>query len=353
MPPARGTKATGKRLHLVEMARGLAALSVVLYHAERLMAPPQYSGKLGFDGLFHLGFLGVDFFFLLSGFLILHVHYGDIGRPGRAPRYLWRRVVRIFPVYWLMLLVEAIARWAFKPQELGRGGEWLAQALIATPFDKLWIGPAWSLQFELLFYGVFVLLILSRRLGLLALLAWFGGVVLFTLWPPAGSAITGWWLRNVLLEGYCLYFALGMVIALALRRGAAMLLGCVALYGLVAIVLLSTHHGGIALDDSLLRYAFVGTAFGAILGLLVLLDQKSPRIPQPLLWLGGASYSLYLSHVFIISHGYALLARFGLYRRLSDLLIFALAVALALIGAAILHGWFERPILKGLRRLVR
>ncbi|NBQ54213.1 MAG: acyltransferase, partial [Proteobacteria bacterium] len=49
---------------------------------------------------------GVDFFFVLSGFIILHAHMDDIGRPARLGRYLWRRAVRVYPIYWICLTLS-------------------------------------------------------------------------------------------------------------------------------------------------------------------------------------------------------------------------------------------------------
>ena len=53
--------------------------------------------------IFQFGHAGVDLFFVISGFIILFVHYDDIGRPERVGRYLGRRLSRIMPAYWVAL----------------------------------------------------------------------------------------------------------------------------------------------------------------------------------------------------------------------------------------------------------
>ncbi len=80
--------------------RPLAAsrrLWLSLYHATRGLSLPQYLGYIPFGNGFGFGHAGVDFFFVLSGFIIMHAHATDIGKPERLSRYLWRRVTRIYP----------------------------------------------------------------------------------------------------------------------------------------------------------------------------------------------------------------------------------------------------------------
>src|SRR6476646_4697263 len=90
------------KLQTVQAARGAAAMLVLLFHLTYLA-----QAFLGFDlfrGVFKFGYSGVDFFFVLSGFIISFVHGQDVGRPERLGRYLRKRFVRIYPVYWVVAL---------------------------------------------------------------------------------------------------------------------------------------------------------------------------------------------------------------------------------------------------------
>jgi peptidoglycan/LPS O-acetylase OafA/YrhL len=107
------------KLSGVQTARGVAALTVVLYHATRALSLPQYLGYIPFGNSLGFGHAGVDFFFVLSGFIIMHAHTADIGRPERLYRYMWRRVTRIYPIYWVVTLIQAIR--AFFPRILPSG----------------------------------------------------------------------------------------------------------------------------------------------------------------------------------------------------------------------------------------
>ena len=53
--------------------------------------------------LFDFGHAGVEFFFVLSGFIILHIHWKDLGHPSRFSSFAGKRFLRIYPMYWLVL----------------------------------------------------------------------------------------------------------------------------------------------------------------------------------------------------------------------------------------------------------
>jgi exopolysaccharide production protein ExoZ len=83
----------------LQVFRGLAALAVVAHHAVTStgafvgVVPAEVESILG------MGYLGVDFFFVLSGFIIMYTHMGDSPSKGNVQRYVSKRLVRIFPPY--------------------------------------------------------------------------------------------------------------------------------------------------------------------------------------------------------------------------------------------------------------
>src|SRR5437763_1316729 len=94
----------GRTYHNLQVLRGVACLLVVVFHVACI------EGKygLGFSPLRPVrwvGFAGVDLFFVLSGFIIAATCRADLGRPGRLPRYAFRRAWRIYPPYWFALAV--------------------------------------------------------------------------------------------------------------------------------------------------------------------------------------------------------------------------------------------------------
>ena len=88
----------------LQLLRGAAAIFVVIHHTCLIIAvQPEYGGMNAYAWIANKGWIGVNCFFVLSGFIIMHAHSRDIGTPSRALRYVMRRVSRIYPIYWLFL----------------------------------------------------------------------------------------------------------------------------------------------------------------------------------------------------------------------------------------------------------
>lgn len=160
----------------LQVFRGFAALAVVAHHAVIStdafvgVVPPHVASILG------KGHLGVDFFFVLSGFIIMYAHMGDSRSALAVRRYTFKRLIRIFPPY-LPLSIGMIALYAVLPGFSASGGRdfSLMSSLLLLPADRPpALSVAWTLVHEMQFYAVFLLFFLSRRLLVAALLLWGG-----------------------------------------------------------------------------------------------------------------------------------------------------------------------------------
>jgi peptidoglycan/LPS O-acetylase OafA/YrhL len=87
---------------MLHYGRGVAALLVCLFHSYGLIE--KYFGGMAWGNLFQAGHSGVEFFFILSGFIILHAHRQDAGRPEKIQPFLLKRAIRILPLFWLVTL---------------------------------------------------------------------------------------------------------------------------------------------------------------------------------------------------------------------------------------------------------
>ncbi len=96
-----------KSLDSLQVSRALAAFLVVLYHFS--LSSKIYLGYDFLHSIFLFGHNGVTFFFVLSGFIISYSHWDDIGAGYRNfKKYAFRRVTRIFPGYWTVLILATI-----------------------------------------------------------------------------------------------------------------------------------------------------------------------------------------------------------------------------------------------------
>ncbi len=336
-------------------ARGIAAWYVVLYHIRESAIGRVPAGVIDF---FAKGYLAVDFFFVLSGFVIW-LNYGDLLRGHRAhavPHFLWRRIARIYPLHLLMLIV-AIA-FALVCVATGRGTpddfSWatLPYNLLLIQnwgfLDRLgWNVPAWSISCELAAYLMFPLIVTAidwRRLPSIVLAAILALLIL-ALWalftafdkPLLGNAIPHFGLPRCLLE-----FAMGTIVAaLWLRwREAATRPALIAALGTAAGLI--AYAAG-APETLAMPFVFI---------CLLLLLALTSEAPNPLKgriihWFGEISYATYLAHALLF-----LIFKVVFVSNPSDvpLPILGLFLLLVLGASAILYHGFELPAQKWMNR---
>lgn len=337
-----------KAIQSIQVMRGLAAAAVAVYHTHVILEQPRYGGIESFGAIASTGWLGVNFFFVLSGFIILHAHSMDIGRPARAPRYVWKRFTRVYPVYWACLTAFLVAAW------LGLGNaqfSWQPLNLLSayvlvqlTDTLSLPLQVAWTLFHEVRFYAIFTLLIISRPLGLAAILAWAVGIGVANISGTPGAIS--------LFHMWASYFLFGMASQILFRRMDArwglplFLLGI----GLLAACWsggLVTRRMAEAGPTALLALAmpFCLILLGGALWERAVNWQPS----RLLLLLGDASYSVYLVHSAAITLTGTITQKFasGL---LPAPLLFVIAALVSIAAGIAVHLVVERPVMAMARR---
>jgi exopolysaccharide production protein ExoZ len=200
----------------LQVMRGFAAISVAIYHTHLIFAQARYGGIDILGEIAGKGWIGVNFFFVLSGFIIPYAHHADVGRPDRAMRYLSRRFTRVYPIYWLFLtlFIAAGAIGIVGGADIDWSAGNLASAyllvkLVAAAQPPLKV--AWTLFYEVYFYAAFLLLILNRRLGTVVLGLLVAGIA---IWGPIlGRDAPSWYAHT-----WNLYFVVGTLGYLVYRR---------------------------------------------------------------------------------------------------------------------------------------
>ncbi|MBE9609167.1 acyltransferase family protein [Chitinilyticum piscinae] len=298
--------ATSQRFVVLDSFRGIAALCVVVFHLHLLQGFSQWE-------FFRSAGLWVEFFFVLSGFVLCH-SYGQRDWHGAQLRdYLISRSCRIFPLHIAMLLVLTLGQlllWlAGKPAFLGSmaASEWLPNLLLlqawlpeSNPFS--FNGPAWSISVEFYLYlGLAAVLLLTPRPWRSVAYATISAVCVLcvvTGQPFSGSGtFRGVTCFAIGALAYCLYRRLART-ARPLRF--ASLLELAALLALY--VVLTAHYPAKSLLASLFFAAFIllfARENGAISRQL-----RRPVFEQ----LGHWSFGIYLTHV-VLLHAIDLLLR--------------------------------------------
>ncbi len=338
----------------IEAARGLAAILVVFVHTSTMLSGAKDFGVPPFAGLFRFGHAGVDFFFVLSGFIILFIHQRDIGRPGELPRYAWKRFVRIVPVYWIALCIYGLVL-AFSPSRDHYERSILAvltSALLVPQAEHTpIIGVAWSLQHEALFYLLFGLLFLKRVVGIAVLGTW-ALLCVANVVTGSHAAFPG----DFLFRLFNIEFFFGMAVADALRRWRPVLPEALAIAGLVvffATGILESWGPARPIEWPPFHLAY---ATGAALTLYGLVGAETtgrlPQIPGWIMALGSASYSIYLLHVLgimLVGQGLRVVVR---HLPLTPELGFAAAVLIVVPAACAFSRLVEQPLLRWCRKPV-
>jgi exopolysaccharide production protein ExoZ len=336
-------------LACLQAYRGIAASSVLFYHVSE-----QARTRLGSEpwfGIFHAGNLGVDFFFVLSGFIILYTNGHSLGNPLAARKYVYRRLTRIYPVFLSICFIKLAFMFAGGSVRGGKDGlGFILSSLLLWPLDRApFLDVAWTLSFEMTFYFLFLFLILYGA-GLWRLIQLHAlAVALLNLpWLPGLT-----FPATFLFSPFFLQFYLGCAACYLVRnwrwgRGLAwgVLMGGAAMF----VLGYGLYYHLEALGELGLRTYF-GLAFALIVVGSVALGAEFERlIPGWLMATGDASYSIYLMHGNLMNLGINYLsAHGGGAGRTSPWMLLALAISV-LVGGYLYYLFVEKPLLNLCRR---
>jgi exopolysaccharide production protein ExoZ len=345
---ATPTRPASAKLVGVQAARGVAVLMVVIYHTTRSLSLPQYLGHIPFDNAFGFGHAGVDFFFVLSGFIITHAHAADVGRPERLYRYLWRRLTRIYPTYWLVTGIELV-RPIFSPAAgLRLTQSRLLHSLLLLPDNsEPLVGVAWTLRSEMLFYFAFVLPIIDRRFGKPLII----GALLLILTGVFIAPADPWF--GLLVASFNIEFLFGIAAAMFLSRRHVPRPAAFVTVGIVLFLATGAMEviGWVPLNGLTGRTLYGGASAAILLGLVELERQGgNMRLGAAGVMLGDASYCLYLLHLSVIPLVVRIGAHFGVLSVLPVGILVTAVVVLSLVVAVTFHVWVELPMTQLIRR---
>lgn len=328
-------------LHNVQALRALAALLVVVVHLETLGAAMGLGRQV-----FGPFAVGVDLFFVISGFIMVHTTSGKAISPGA---FMLNRLLRIAPLYWVLTIAVFVLA-ALRPALLGATqADWgaLAQSLAFIPYERadgtvrpiLFVG--WSLNLEMAFYALFAVILGLRdvtsriALGIILLIA---AVALGRLLDPPGLPALRFLTQPVLLE-----FAAGMAIGwlhplLPASRYAARWAVPAAAGGLVALVMVAQWPLPGGWPATLLP------ACAVVLAALVAEKGGLAFDWPPVRALGDASFALYLVHPFVTQAWTVGATRLAILDAASAPLLMILAMGCAVAAGLFVHRRLERPL---------
>lgn len=345
-------KSKHNKLPLIQVFRGIAALLVVAYHLTIRSAEILNQNLL--FGFFKFGYAGVDFFFVLSGFIIYYVHKQDIGKPQKFKEFISKRMVRIYPIYLLItLLILPVYLFGYGDEYKTDIGVIVKSLLLLPQNEGVYpvLNVGWTLSFEALFYVMFGTAILIKPKFTNVL---FGAWVLLVtgrfICELQGIELTNNILINFVFNSHNLEFIFGclaayLVTAKNIRYGKyLMLVG-------VAWILTSSINNyvyGEFYVHPIIAYGIPSTLI--VLGAAAYDRIKPSNPPEFLMYLGDASYSIYLTHFVIIT---AMLIGF-LKLAILDFIGYQVAMAVIILATVaigcLVYTYIEKPMLNYCRR---
>jgi peptidoglycan/LPS O-acetylase OafA/YrhL len=365
-PPAERREAT-RRAAGLDGLRALAVLAVMAFHENFSAAPG--------------GFLGVDVFFVLSGYLITDLLAAQFGRDGRLDMrgFYARRARRLLPALAVMLLTVTAAVSVLEPDQASKlrsallgavsyTSNWLQALGHQSYFDKF--GPLpplthlWSLAVEEQFYLLWPLILLLvlvrvRRREMRAAIAWAGAaasaLLMLLLYTPGSDPSLVYYGTDTHASGLLIGAALALTWPLAritalADRAVQQRLDVIGAAGLLVLALSVIFLGG---ADPIMYP--LGLVLAALAAGGVVLAAASPGVlgrllgRPPLRWLGVRSYGIYLWHWPVIAIAGTLASR---HPDTAPIRLLETALPIALAAAS--WRWIEKPILRGgLRGAVR
>ncbi|PHR61709.1 MAG: hypothetical protein COA43_02985 [Robiginitomaculum sp.] len=339
-----------QRQHLgnIQALRGIAALLVVISHL--YIIEQKYSPDTLLNSFASFGMVGVDLFFVISGFIMIHVAIGCKRGLGASTEFLFARITRIYPLYWLISL-PLFVLYLWRPDmvfsSVSTAPNFLKSFLLYPDTRIPLLGVGWTLIHEMGFYIVFAFALVFKRKWLVPfMLIWFGALI---IGQQLGYDKLGP-VRAILFSPLSFEFIGGAVAGIFYHKYqggfARTSLILAAILWILPIILLSLSVQGmteVPYDRALyFTLPCALTVYG-----LASIKSKLPLYSQTL---GDWSYALYLTHVLSLTVMGRIWHKFTQDGLIDNVLVLILMVVGSIFVAGCVHKLAEQPMLKITKR---
>ena len=336
------------QIRSVQLLRAFAAVFVVLYHSTVLWHDKR---PLEPSRVWENGNSGVDLFFVISGFIMVLSSKRLREQTDGWSKFIWLRLVRIVPLYWLTTAIKLVLVMAIPTVALHtRANVWnaLASFLFIPSHDAVGnIVPilvvGWTLSFEMLFYLAFATAIYLSLSPLIVVTPVMVGLALLS-----SLRQISWPAIFVLADPIVLEFVLGMLIgslllARQMRQVPRLVAVLVGVLGLATLVLLPTH-------GPWERVLVWGIAAAATLWAALAIESwAGSAVPKSLIAIGEASYSLYLMHGFVLPVVGAIIVKVHLPPLAEGVALILASLVASIILSLLVYRYVELPMTQRLR----
>ena len=316
----------------LQILRAVAALSVVLYHIRGTAESYNYNPKI-VSLIGNLGSSGVDIFFVISGFIMLHTQFDN---KQTVLNFFKKRIIRIAPLYWLVttvvILIYILFPSIFREHIITVDWALASYAFIsnALGFGNPIVHVGWTLQWEMLFYLMFGLGLWFRN--------WSTALIFNALMLGGLAVYTS---NYIILE-----FVGGLLAALLHNKfySKPHYGWCALSFGIALLLMSISSTFSQAIEHRVLLWGI--PSFLIVYGAVTIKQFKT--IIGTLL--GDASYSIYLLQMLSIPAFYKFMSWIGVNFN-SDLLALLCLISTA-VGGVLMYLVIEKPLILSLRSKV-
>ena len=345
-------KAEKPRPHLIaiQALRGIAALVVTLGHA----VTEVQQARDHFPGLpFDFG-IGVDIFFIVSGFIMVFTSLSTAGTPSAPAYFLQRRFIRIVPLYWFYT-VAMLAAILLVPSLLNNSSidtGMVVSSFLFFPYRNT-IGEftpvlalGWTLNYEMFFYLLFALALLAKtpRACFLALSVLI--VASLVVGGSYGAGPWAFWGNSIILE-----FLFGAVLGMIFLTGKVEARAWI--FWLLLAAMVPAYLALLSFSDIRALHLGIPAAFISTAFILFVPEHFFRHITAFGKYVGDSSYSLYLCHPFALGIVKAVWMKLHGGSMEQPLVFIALAVIASLIAARLSYLMIEVPVTRYLSHFIK
>jgi exopolysaccharide production protein ExoZ len=333
---------SSNKLEGIQILRGYAAMLVVVTH---LWSVGVISSTLKLD---RIGGLGVDIFFVISGFIMCYSLRDRISSSDSI-QFLKKRAFRVYPIY-LLVLVPFLVQYhnqASAPVDplMIIGNLLLSPSFLDGSEYRMLVGPAWTLTYELFFYVLFAAAMFSSRskdraiyaVIIMILLM----VVLVNFLGLKGERLQWSNFQYIVGDPLLFNFVIGCVCYFVWRKyGRAVFSFWTALVAALVLTVVSLGLSKFGLP----RILSLGIPAGAIVLVFLFAEFEKRNLTRPLLFLGSASYSIYLVHAVIAHWKHLVIGASAHENDLTGVLLTGVALAVGCIFYSVVENPISRVL---------
>lgn len=315
---------------------------VVVVHASGIVAGPRYAGAHPFWGLLETGAGEVDFFFMMSGFImVVSSHNPTTGLPRLgALEFFRRRAVRILPLLWLAVVSYAVIRY------FGRGGIGdpldYVRAFFVWPVGEVSPWVTWTIRYEVLFYLVFGCAFIAWPRSAPVGILWFVSPVLLA----GATRLLGLDAPEILVFVFSplnLEFGIGVALGFAYHRLGPPVPFRFQLTAIVAIFVVLRLIRLTGIETGSLGFV-LGIAPVCLAALVLAVKTQPSQVSKTMIFLGDASYSIFLFHPHVLSAALQGLVRVAPWLPPTAMALIATAISVGL--TSLVHVFVEKPLVE-------